>query len=276
LSHCEHFTELLAGFDNPTQFDDTLFEVRAARWCLERVTVKRLRFSPRHDVLGRQKRPDFELQTPIGRVVCECKRLHLHVQDWNARLRRIGDAFDAAMRATDTPGDIRLEVVVNRAIHGNLQKAADSAYRRIRGATEGVVSEIGPFTLRLSRIGSPLLSTDCVVRHGRIRVGSVPTGILPEGNYLHVSSPWMERAIVRAMGALMNMAHRQLPPNLPGIIFVSGPRDAGQRAAAARLMQPDYAHCLAIGLFRGDHVSFSQRQQDSQLINWLSSGSAHP
>ena len=72
LSRCDNFAALLRGFDNPTQFDDALFEVRMARWCVERPTVKRLRFEPSYTVLGRQKRPDFELQTPIGRVVCEC------------------------------------------------------------------------------------------------------------------------------------------------------------------------------------------------------------
>lgn len=111
VSRCENFGALLQGFENPAQFDDALFETRIARWCVERPAVNRLRFSPRYTVLGREKRPDFELQTPIGRVVCECKRLHLNTQEWAERLTRIAGAFDGAMQAAAFPQDIRLEVL---------------------------------------------------------------------------------------------------------------------------------------------------------------------
>jgi len=100
VSRCYGFLEFLKGFANPTQFDDTLFEARIARWCLERPTIKRLRFAPMYHVLGRAKRPEFEIQTPIGWLVCECKQLHLHTHDSTKRLTRITDAFDAAMTAT--------------------------------------------------------------------------------------------------------------------------------------------------------------------------------
>ncbi len=147
LSRCDNFAALLRGFENPTQFDDALFEVRMARWCVQRPTVKRLRFEPSYTVLGRRKRPDFELQTPIGRVVCECKRLHLHNQDWASRLTRIADAFDAAMRATGIPSEIRLEVVINRMVHGDLHAVATQACREVISAREGSEVEMGPFLL---------------------------------------------------------------------------------------------------------------------------------
>jgi hypothetical protein len=125
LSRCKNFGALLRGFDNPTQFDDALFEVRIAHWCVELPTVKWLRFEPSYTVLRRQKQPDFELQTPIGRVVCECKRLHLHNQDLAGRLARIADAFNAAMEAVGIPPEVRLEIVINRVIHGDLRVAAN-------------------------------------------------------------------------------------------------------------------------------------------------------
>src|SRR6266571_8064729 len=36
LSRCEGFDKFLQAFENPVQFDDTLFEARMARWCIER------------------------------------------------------------------------------------------------------------------------------------------------------------------------------------------------------------------------------------------------
>ena len=274
LSRCEDFGALLRGFDNPTQFDDTLFEVRIARWCVERPTVKSLRFQPSYTVLGRQKQPEFELQTPIGRVVCECKRLHLHNHDWTARLTRIADAFDTAMQAAGIPPEVRLEVVINRVIHGDVREVAADACRQVRDIQEGSIAEVGPFSLRVSRVGSPVLPNDCFVQVGKIRVGSTPTGILPETNYLRVSSPWMERAFVRTMGVLINRAHRQLPHDRPGVIFIDGPRGPGRLAAAARLTQPEYAHCFAIGIFLGDEIDFSRRNRDEPIVDWLFLGKA--
>jgi|GEM_PF-3285676 len=269
LSRCDNFVALLRGFENPTQFDDAFFEVRMARWCFELPTVKRLRFEPNYTVLGRQKRPDFELQTPIGRVVCECKRLHLHSQDWAARLTHIADAFDGAMQAVGIPSEIRLEVVINRRIHGDLPAVVAEACRQVIGADEGSIVAVGPFSLRLSRLGSSVLSSDCIIQNGRIRVGPTPTGIMPETNYLLVSSPWMERAIIRTMGAAINIANRQLPHERPSVIFIDGPRDPGRRAAAVRLTQPEYAHCIAVGIFGGHEMNFSRRNMDESLVDWL-------
>lgn len=86
----------------------------------------------------------------------------------------------------------------------------------------------------------------------------------------------MERAITRTMGALVNVARRQLPHALPGVIFVDGPRDPGRRAAAARLLQLDYAHCIAIGLFRGNEIDFSRRNVDEPIVDWLFLGKRPP
>lgn len=269
VSRCDGFTELLTGFENPTQLDDAIFEAQMARWCFERPTITALRFAPRYTVLGRAKRPDFELQTPIGRLVCECQRLHLHTQDWATRLTSLADAFEAAMRDAQIPDDMRLEVTVNRVIHGDLRVAADHACCEVTKVSAGTALEVGPFSVRLSPIGSPVAPSDCLLQHGRIRVGTTPTGITPENNYLRVSSPWMERAVVRTMGAVINVAHRQLPHDRAGVIFVDGPRREGRQAAAMRLLQREYAHCLAIAVVRQGEVEFSRRNIDEAVVDWL-------
>ena len=276
VSRYDGFPVFIAGFENPAQFDATFFEARMARWCIERPTVKNLRFAPRYSVLGREKRPDFEIKTPIGRVVCECKRLQLHTQDWSARLTRIVNAFDAAMQGAGFPEDLRLEVVINRAIHGDLQTATVEACRRVMNTNEGSVVEFGPFSLKRSRIGSPVSPSDCVVQLGKIRVGTTSTRIMPENNYLRVSSPWLERALVRTIGAAINEAHRQLPQDHAGVIFIDGPRHQGRQAAIPRLTQPEYAHCVAIGIFHRSEIEFSRRNIDEQVIDWLFLGKVPP
>ena len=75
VAHCDNFVATLQGVANPPQFDDSMFEVRMARWCIELPAVNSLRFGPEYNVRGHLKRPDFEIATPIGPVVCECKRI---------------------------------------------------------------------------------------------------------------------------------------------------------------------------------------------------------
>ena len=123
--------------------------------------------------------------------------------------------------------------------------------------------------LKISRVGSPISSNDCAINCGRILVGTTATKITPENYYLRVSSPWMERALVRTMGAVINSALRQLPQDLPSVIFTDGPRDQGRQAAAVRLTQPEYAHCIAVGVFRGGQLEFSRRRFDEHVIDWL-------
>ena len=269
VSRCDGFLEFLKGFGNPTQFDDSLFEARMARWCLERPTIKRLRFAPLYHVLGRAKRPEFEIQTPIGWLVCECKQLHLHSHDATKRLTRITNAFDAAMHTTQMQADIRLEVTVNRAIRGDLRTIAEQACRTIRPMPLNTVVDVGPFSLRIAPFGSEAAPSTCLVQQGKIRVSDTPVGITPEYCYLRVLSPWIDRAVVRTAGAAMNTAHHQLPHHRAGVIFVAGPRQQCIQAATIRLMQPEYAYCLAIADVRGSDVAFTRRNIDEMVVDWL-------
>lgn len=269
VSRSDGFLEFIRGFDNPPQFYDAFFEARIASWCVKQPTIKRLRFAPYYDVRGRGKRPDFEIQTQIGRVICECKRAHLKTQDWAIRLERIADAFDAAMKAIPLAQEVRLEIVINRPISGDLSITAAEACRQIVSLQDGSSVEHGPFSIKISRVGAPVSPNNCAINCGRILVGTTAIKITPENCYLRVSSPWMERALVRTMGAVINTALRQLPQDLPSVIFTDGPREQGRQAAAARLTQLEYAHCIAVGVFRGGQLEFSRRNFDEHVVGWV-------
>lgn len=270
VAHCRGFAELLKGFGNPTQFDDAMFEARMARWCLERPAVKSLRFSPEYKVRGHRKRPDFEIATPIGRIVCECKRLHLGGGDFVARLNKISAAFDNAIKTVNVPEDVRLEVEVQDRITGDLNRAAMDACTAVMGTPVGQLLRRGPFLIGRSEVGKPPVhESSWEVQSARVRVGETPVGITPEYTYLLVSSPWMERAISRAMGSLVNTAHRQLAAQHQGMIFVAGSRRYGKSAAASRLLDPAYEHCITIATVHGNDIDFARRDIDRTTIEWL-------
>jgi hypothetical protein len=121
-----------------------------------------------------------------------------------------------------------------------------------------------------SRIGSPPVPHNAKhVWQGRVSVGDTPTGITEDFTYLLVSSPRMEKALVRAVGTLINTAHRQLPADREGVVFIEGPAGFGQMAASTRLLLPEYAHCLAIGLISPHEANFSRRSVDETLVDWI-------
>ena len=270
VAHCEGFRDLLKGFGNPTQFDDSMFEAQMARWCIQRRAVKSLRFGPEYVVRGHVKHPDFEIQTPIGRIVCECKRLHHSGGDFSARLARVTTAFDAAIKTLDVPESVRVEVEVQERIAGDLHRSAIDACAAAMATPIGEPVRRGPFLVLRSEVGKPPVhQTDGEVQTGRVRVGATPTGITAECTYLLVSSPWMERALVRAMGGLANTALRQLPEHHQAVIFVAGSRRHGKAAAASRLTDPAYAHCIAIATVHSGNIDLARRDIDVDAIEWI-------
>src|SRR5262249_28525081 len=153
-------------------------------------------------VRGHTKNPEFEIFTPVGRIVCECKRLHLGTGTVAERLSKIAGAFDAVLKTSSLGDGIRLEVEVVSPVRGDLSRIAAVARTAAAEAPLGHVTCSGPFLVVRSRLGQPPIHQNARgVWHGRVRFGDVPTGITEEYAYLLVSSPWMERALARAVGA---------------------------------------------------------------------------
>jgi hypothetical protein len=76
----------------------------------------------------------------------------------------------------------------------------------------------------------------------------------------------MEQALVRTMGALINAAHRQLPHERNGVIFIEGASDQGRKAAATWLIQPQYTHCLAVIIVGRGKSEVSRRDMDQEVV----------
>lgn len=270
LSRSEGFEHLVSGFRNPTQFADSMFEVRMAAWCQIRPIVRRIRFGRRYLVRNRVKHPDFEILTPFGWVVCECKRLHVNSLDLSAGMSRLADAFDRELQAAGVGRDVRLQVEVAGPIRQDLETLVARACSLVPNMIDGVAFESAPFVLTKGRVGTPPYSqAGRYLKQGRIIVGTEPTGIIEEYMHLIVSDPRKERALLRASGALMNAALKQLPSNRDCVMFIEGPAQFGQVAAGARLPLPEYAHCMAIAVVGSDQVLSCRRDVDKSSVEWL-------
>jgi hypothetical protein len=268
LRECKGFAEWTLGFNNPTQFQDTWFEGKMAAWCLRRPCVRELQFEPKYSIRGSGKRPDFELRTSLGRVVCECKRLHMENDHALKRLQKVAGAFRAAAEALGAGDRYRLDVNAVRRVTGNVPAIAVTACHAATAAVGQWIDE-GPFRVRLVPSGSPIDKNEHRVLNFVQNIGAVATQLDETRASVTIASDALQRAMGRAAGALMTDAMRQLPRQRASAIFVDCPMQQGLDAARVRIGIPAYAHCITIAVFRGGELKFAYVPSDLPVISWL-------
>ena len=71
LSRYKNFDALVSQFSNPSQFFDTMFEVRVASLFSRLLTTECIEFSPAYTVRDRKKHPDFDVFNQVGLLTVE-------------------------------------------------------------------------------------------------------------------------------------------------------------------------------------------------------------
>ena len=77
LKSFDNFASFSEGFNNPSQFSATIFEVDCANFALNNLKIKDICFEPEVSVNGGIKRPDFAvIFFDNSSIICECKSLY--------------------------------------------------------------------------------------------------------------------------------------------------------------------------------------------------------
>lgn len=262
LEKCERFEEFTQGFHNPTAFFDTVFEAHVANYCLSKGFA--LRFSPGYSVRGRLKHPDFEIDTQIGTLVCECKSGHEADYRYVQALSNFASALDdAAKQAGGVPDSRRLEVHITGPIRADWKKLAEEITQRVL-VTDKLPSDqvviVGPCSVAMPMRESPPAFTWSGLVSVRVVVGATPVGITEEYQHLRVSSSRLHKKQVKAAGSLITDALSQLPTEKWGVIFLeimSG--NVGVDAAKRRLGTQEYDHIFTCGVYSSPGLQFVSR-----------------
>jgi len=114
------FNKLLAGFQNPTQFHDTVFETDVAYYCHSRNNTRDIVLSPQYSIREKLKTPDLELYSTAGELVVECKNLHPQESRYVIRLQKVFNCVETPMKTVRIPDDIRVNIHLAHAPQGNL------------------------------------------------------------------------------------------------------------------------------------------------------------
>jgi hypothetical protein len=261
LSTRDNFAALLAGFSNPPQFLDTVFETHTASFFSRLRTTNGITFSPARTARGHDKRPDFEVNNEVGPILVECKRPHPVVQRAAETFKTITDAIHDQLKLVGWPREARIEVEIlgplreqPKAMAEGVVQSAVSAWNRGQAEqTDGavrtfVVSRDSPF-----RIPDPKFGHDVMVLDS-----DKATGLFnPRLTMMRVVHNSLDYKFARSAGARLAEALRQLPSEQEGIIALGEvPRRIAETAIARRIGERAYDHILAFVVNEIDSSDF--------------------
>jgi hypothetical protein len=274
LATCAGFPVVLAGFNNPTQFNDTLFEVRVASMLYRMNSVARLVFGPRYIVRERIKTPEFDIYTDVGLISVECKQRHFDNNNTARRFQKVSSAIDAAMTSANWPSDLRLEV----ELVGPLREGVPTFAERLTRTCLEAVGRDTPILIGSSARAfvvprrSPFRITEMQAGHDVLVIpeGGVTGLFNPEATKLRVAINSLDKKTASLVGAQVSDALTQLPTDHFGLIMLSEvPLRITQMVGSRRIDTPDYEHILAIGAFDQESLNFCFREERRGLLELL-------
>jgi hypothetical protein len=272
LSKFRNFDQLLTGFFNPTQFEDSIFEVEVASYFASLPSINELVFSPSYIVRGRLKKPEFEANGQAGVIAVECKRPHLHVQKANESFRQMVAHFNSVLKKVEWPPHLRLEVEIIGPIYGQLpalvEKVIGIALKLGEVGTKQefsvdpfksiVMSRSDPFHITKGKLGSDLMILD----------QQVATSLFnPDFTILRIVNNRLDSQFSKSIGNRVNEALRQLPMTHHCFIFIGDvPNQIAERVCQRRLWETAYTHVRAFGIIEDGVPKLIYRDSDKEVI----------
>jgi hypothetical protein len=245
LSVYKGYSNLLAGFRNPTQIESTYFESTVACWCVERKTSLSIEFSPKVTVKGGYKYPEFLWHTELGDLFCECKRgnflegkLHQRISRLQSYLNEVYERYkpwDSSLRL-----DVRCESGTTNKIQSRFKSVVAQASAALKGGTyQGKIFTEGNVSAVLQRRDEPFPQEREAMIVSMGEVGPVAKNLV-EITYLTLT---MSLAKYRqdAVARLLRDARTQLPPDATSAVFIElGGAGAAQQRLLSLLGEPNY------------------------------------
>jgi hypothetical protein len=280
LSRHENFDALLAQFANPSQFFDTLFEIRVASLFSRFKSTTHMRFAPPYAIRHHEKHPEFDVCNDLGVFTIECKQPHMFVQRATQTFQATADAIYEVLKAIDWPHDLRLEVEILGPPQEHPESFAkslvDLAVNAIQtGSREFVCGTAQAFVVPRK---SPFRIND--VKFGRdvLIIDDEPTGLFnPNKTMLRVANNGLDHKFARSTGARIAEALRQLPADHYGIIVLGGmPRRIADAAIARRIEDRAYDKVFAFIIHEDEQFHFNYRTKRREDIQQLLSPGIRP
>lgn len=273
LSRHENFAALIAQFSNPTQFFDTMFEVRVASLFSRFNGTTRMCFAPLYVLRNHEKRPEFDVHNHLGLFTVECKQPHMFVQRAAQRFRTISKAVHEALKAAGWPNELRLEVKIMAPPQEAPESFGKSLVDSVYGAIQAGRGQVAYGTAEAFIVPrkSPYRITDVKFWEDVMIIDDEATGLLnPNKTMLRVADDTLDHKFARSTGARIAEALKQLPSDHWGIIVLGGmPRRIAEEAVAHRIGDRAYDDVVAFIIFEEEQFHFQYRPTNRKLIEDL-------
>ena len=280
LSRHEGFSLLLKGFSNPTQFHDCMFEVQIASIFGRLNATTSLKLAPVHVVRGREKRPEFDIETSIGPLSVECKRPHPDKHEASERLLGVVSDIEMAMDEVAWPDDLRLEVELTGPIREQTTTFARHLVEKALQSQPGEcpLSMGSTAKVYVSSRQSPFCITSMQVGHDLMVGNGQASGLFnPEITKLRIGVNNRDSKISSVVGAQLAKALKQLPEDRLGIIMLGDvPIRIATQAIERRIGSAAYDNVLAFGVSDYGELHFVFRETRRQMLDQLMMSGMRP
>lgn len=268
-SRFRNFDNVLKGFSNPTQFLDSLFEIKIAHLFSNLHSFIDLQFEPKYNVRNRIKRPEFEIMTTNGQYCVECKRPHMHAQMAIKSLQAVGKEIYEKMVELNWPTDFRLEVEL---VGPKSAPISDLASRVVEAALKnGEKHEpffLSPFKVFVVKRSDPFRLPSAPWHTDTMILGNTPTGLLnPTFTSLRVADYRLDSKFETSIGGRVREALKQLPEDQNCIIAIG---DTSPRIAVPickkRINDKAYSHIKLFVISVNNDRTLVFRDEDFSAI----------
>lgn len=225
LEDFEGFSELLAGFRNPTQFDSSCFEVAVADWCTKRDVTESIVLSPSVVSRGKRKHPDLLWRTTLGDLYCECKRENALDGAARRRVERLMSRLEAAYRAFGSwDPDSRVDVSLDASARDGVEQTFHSLLSALHatGPTDHSVCQAsGVVRATYGSRSRTWVPAENSVRQMCIQVGNEKATSLNESNAHLTLTMSITSQRLKMLSKLVRQARQQLPDDGTGALFIA-------------------------------------------------------
>ncbi|MFA6038131.1 MAG: hypothetical protein WC748_08450 [Legionellales bacterium] len=227
LRGCEGFQSFSDGFNNPTQFYDTLFEVDCAYEILIKPDTVELVLSPEVKVKGSIKRPDFKFLTKTGLTVyCECKSMNSVDRAKKSKALRIMSRIEPKINAL-LSDNFRIEIEFK-----SLPQTWNSNYSdQITAVIETLVKE----KFMETHLDVDILGHKTKIKLCRCRDDLYFRSLMNVGNKAVSDNPTLiigeNMNLKKSIKEIIRRALTQLPPEEAGVVFIDSLNERNAKEA---------------------------------------------
>lgn len=258
---------------NPKQIADTLFTLEIALICKKLFGANEFKFNQQYEINAHLKKPDIEFTCSLGKIIAECKRLHITGLNFYQHYSDLTSALEAKAKELNLFSKYRMEFKFIKSVSNTPKFISD--FEKSIGSSEKVENKVyknDGNEIWLLEKGEPVHFNEAyLIRNSLIALdGGIQSTELHKSNFICILAEELYSKLTTNLGKLINEAADQVPDNAVGLIFIDTPSTKALVDAWHRKdLKSHYKNILALGVYHKEGLSLEFRPEDIEKIERL-------